>query len=63
MTNEEIKKALVCCSSMGNTVDNCRQCPYDCYARCLKHMLGDTLKLIIEQEQEIKRLRKILTTG
>lgn len=55
MTKEEIKKALKRCDN--HEIGDCGDCPYVGNARCLDDMVGDTLKLITEQEQEIEQLR------
>lgn len=66
MTKDEIKKALECCAkSYGDDV-HCSDCPYDtltpcaCYERfCQDVLCKDALKIITEQENEIKNQRQI----
>lgn len=67
MTKDKIKKALECCAkSYGDDV-HCSDCPYDtltpracCERFCQDVLCKDALDLIIEQENEIERLRTTL---
>lgn len=57
MTIDRIKKALECC--INPKLNCCNDCPYNINGKisCLEsEMLKDALNLIIEQENEIKRL-------
>ena len=59
MTIDKIKKALECC--INPKLNCCNDCPYNNNGRlsCLEsEMLKDSLNLINEQENEIKRLRQ-----
>lgn len=54
MTKEQVKKALDCCTSREN---KCSKCPYQRPFGCMKMgMIQDALRLINEQEADIKRL-------
>lgn len=58
MTNDDIKKALTCCSNPS--ISYCKDCPYANYGEfdcCNGKMCKDALDLIIEQEREIERLK------
>lgn len=58
MTQDEIKKALTCCSNPS--ISYCKDCPYANYGEfdcCNGKMCKDALDLIIEQEREIERLK------
>lgn len=58
MTNEEIKKALECCSNPS--INSCKDCPYNNngeFSCCDGEMYKDALNLITEQEKEIERLK------
>lgn len=64
MNKYEIKKALECCTTMTRDgVGMCNECPYnkrdkDGYILCGNQNLHkDALNLIIEQEQEIEKLK------
>ena len=57
MTQDEIKKALEICADISIP---CNDCPYDAVGKCNDTLCADTLKLIIEQEKEIERLRTTL---
>ncbi len=53
MTKEEIKKGLEICLTIY-----CKDCPYDDkFTDCSNRLKTDARKLIIEQEQEIERLK------
>lgn len=53
MTNEQIKKGLETCADAFP----CEGCPYDDnFGKCVVRLKEDARELIIEQEQEIKRL-------
>lgn len=54
MTKDDIKKALEICADINL---NCNDCPYDAVGNCTDTLCADALKLIIEQEKEIERLR------
>ena len=54
MTREDIKKALEICANINL---NCNDCPYDAVGNCNDTLCADALKLIIEQEKEIERLK------
>ena len=63
MTNDEIKKALDCCSRPDVSINNCKDCPYSnkgIFTCTYGQMCKDALKLIEEQEQEISILRREL---
>lgn len=54
MNKEQVKKALDCCTSREN---KCSKCPYQRPFGCMKMgMIQDALRLINEQEADIKRL-------
>lgn len=54
MTNEEIKKSLQTCAYAFP----CEGCPYDDnFGKCVVRLKEDARSLIIEQEQEIARLK------
>ena len=57
MNKDDIKKALKCCYDRGFEID-CSDCPYHNENRCSDTLCKDTLDLIIEQENEIERLKK-----
>ena len=57
MTKDEIKKALEICADISIPCDDC---PYDAVGKCNDTLSADALKLIIEQEKEIERLRTTL---
>lgn len=57
MTKEDIKKALEVCIDIYATCDDCL---YNGVENCDDRMRTDVLKLIIEQENEIERLRTTL---
>lgn len=57
MTKEDIKKALEVCIDIYATCDDCL---YNGVENCDDRMRTDALKLIIEQENEIERLRTTL---
>lgn len=52
MTKDEIKKALVLCTND----EDCEKCPY-CDTGCTRKLRKDSFDLIIEQENEIERLK------
>lgn len=54
MTKDDIKKALTRCSDISIP---CNDCPYDALGNCNDTLCADALKLIIEQEKEIERLK------
>lgn len=56
MNKYDIKKALQCCSAVNFEV-SCRDCPYR--YTCIT-LYRDALKLITEQEKEIKQLTREL---
>lgn len=55
MTKDEIKKALEICTKD----EDCEKCPYASYG-CTRKLRKDSFSLIIEQENEIERLRTTL---
>lgn len=57
MTKDKIKKALEVCIDIYATCDDCL---YNGVENCDDRMRTDVLKLIIEQENEIERLRTTL---
>lgn len=57
MNKDDIKKALKCCYDRGFEID-CSDCPYHSENRCSDTLCKDTLDLIIEQENQIERLKK-----
>lgn len=57
MTKEDIKKALEVCIDIYATCDDCL---YNGVENCDDRMRTDVLKLIIEQDAEIERLRTTL---
>lgn len=57
MTKDEIKKALEVCIDIYATCDDCL---YNGVENCDDRMRTDVLKLIIEQDAEIERLRTTL---
>lgn len=62
MKSDGIKKALECCPTR-NIAERCKGCAYgkaencDGFTNISNRVLEDALKLITEQEQEIKRLK------
>ena len=55
MTNEEIKKGYLICNDPDLS---CKDCPYnDNYVKCSETLRADARELIVEQEQEIERLK------
>ncbi len=59
MKAEDIKKALVCCSS--DSKKSCKKCPYvTVKGFCYNKLERDVLNLINQQQTEIKRLEKLL---
>ena len=63
MTQDDIKKALEICADISIP---CNDCPYDAVGKCNDTLSADALKLIIEQEKEIERLKvknKVLGDG
>ena len=54
MTKEEIKKALEACPSFGTF---CENCPYHMVRNCSDTLKTDARSLIIEQENEIEKLK------
>lgn len=56
MTKKDIKKALECCVKHVY----CKGCPYRGNQQCIGKTQQDALTLIIEQENEIERLRTTL---
>lgn len=54
MTKEDIKKGLEYC---GTNPNSCDGCPYDTLFRCFDKLKLDARACIIEQEQEIERLK------
>lgn len=54
MTKEDIKKGLENC---GTNPNSCDGCPYDTLFRCFDKLKLDARACIIEQEQEIERLK------
>lgn len=55
MTKDEIKKALEICTDIYAP---CNGCPYEKCTNCDNTLHTDALKLIIEQEQEIEKLKE-----
>lgn len=53
MNKDEIKKALKCCAD----IDDCDDCPYDVVRSCIDRLKLDACELIIEQENEIEKLK------
>lgn len=54
MTKDEIKKALEVCTDCYSTCDDC---PYDDVGNCGDTLKTDACELIVEQENEIERLK------
>lgn len=55
MSNEEIKKGYLICNDPDLS---CKDCPYnDNYVKCSETLRTDARELIVEQEQEIARLK------
>lgn len=54
MTKEGIKKALEVCTDCYSTCDDC---PYDDVGNCGDTLKTDACELIVEQENEIERLK------
>lgn len=52
MNKDEIKKALELCTND----EDCEKCPY-CDTGCTRKLRKDSFTLIIEQEQEIEKLK------
>lgn len=57
MTQDEIKKALEICTDIYAP---CNGCPYEMCTNCDNTLHTDALNVIIEQENEIERLRTTL---
>lgn len=57
MTIQDIKRAIEFCTELELP---CEECPYDNVRNCSDTLKLDALKLIIEQESEIKRLKTTL---
>ena len=57
MTQDEIKKALEICNDIYAP---CNGCPYEMCTNCDNTLHTDALNVIIEQENEIERLRTTL---
>ena len=61
MTDNDTKKALECCVSVGN---NCPKCPYFTLrfkgVHCKLRMLQDALALINRQEEKVEDLQRIV---
>jgi hypothetical protein len=63
MTDEQIIKALECCS--GNTMDDCEDCPRCCddvlsTPECMCKLMRDALDLINRQKAENERSQNII---
>lgn len=56
MTDEEIKKALVCC-----LVYECKSCPIIRFHDCRIMLKNETISLLNRQQAEIERLQKYST--
>ena len=54
MNKDDIKKALEVCTDCYSTCDNC---PYDDVGNCGDTLKTDACELIVEQENEIERLK------
>lgn len=54
MTKEDIKKALKMCNDIYAP---CNGCPYETCTSCDSTLHTDAIKLIIEQEKEIEKLK------
>lgn len=54
MTKDDIKKALEVCTDCYSTCDDC---PYDDVGNCGDTLKTDACELIVEQENEIERLK------
>ena len=54
MTKDEIKKALEICTDIYAP---CNGCPYETSTSCDSTLHTDAIKLIIEQEKEIEKLK------
>jgi hypothetical protein len=54
MTDNEIIKALECCSGKGD----CRSCPFKNRDDCTKDLKAEIIGLITRQKAEIERLNK-----
>lgn len=52
MTDEEIKKALVCC-----LVDDCMSCPIIRFYDCRTMLKNETISLLNRQQAEIKQAK------
>ena len=52
MKPDEIKKALVCCSTR-----NCTPCPLDSASNCTYILIDNAYKLIKHQQEEIKKFK------
>lgn len=59
MTNEEIKKALVCCCGYDANCDNCPNAKIKGYG-CKDKLLANAHNLINEQEKEIEKQKQII---
>lgn len=58
MTDNEIKKALECCSNSDTEKNYCDGCPYDSERYCASKISKDTLDLINRQQAEIERYKQ-----
>ena len=58
MTDNEIIKALECCSKQYACNEECPLCDIDNIAYCIPTLLGNTLDLINRQKAEIERLQQ-----
>ena len=59
MTDNEIIKALECCTDDSNGVTRCERCPYQTtdLDYCIDDLLEQALDLINRQQAEIERLQ------
>ena len=60
MTDNEITKALECCSSNATGNEYCKDCPYNFTEYCGEESAKDILDLINRQQAEIEELRNIV---
>ncbi len=57
MTDNEIKKALVCC-----ILSECENCPHDEETACKENLNQEILDLINRQQAEIKEWKRVVET-
>ena len=61
MTDNDIKKALECCSRNGTSNTYCCDCSYEDYEDCGARQSKDALDLINRQQAEIEKLKRDCT--